>query len=348
MDFKFSKDSNESQKREETNEKKSQGALLLLLLALVGGFIYVYFFTNLIKPDNATQTAAITPQADQPQIVKMPLPAREAGSVKPIAKPAEKVEIPKTATVPSPKPTIAKSLPAAAPKPLPIAAPKTVQPTPNVVAGKAAKPAQPVVVTKKNQPKAQAIAKADAKKTDSTVEKLDTNSKKKPAVKEAHKKSQPAVKSKETESWSLNVGNYVLEEKLSTAMAHIRKAGFQPVVKTAARRKTAMNRLLVSESDNRLSAQKTLVTLKQHTSDAFIMEQGGKFAVYAGSYMQSDSANTQKERLKASGFTVTIKRADIEIPSRTLSVGPFKSKKAALSAIERLKKTGIKATLSEK
>ena len=346
MDFKFSKDSGESQEQETPGEKKSQSALLVLLLILVGGFTYIYFFTNLIKPQDAVQTTTVIPQTTKPQIVKMPLPTREAVPAKPPSTAAEKAETQKTAVAPAVKSAPAKPLPAPAPKPAPA--------PPKVAVSTATKPdnknTQPVAVANKNLVKAPAAAKVDAKKTGTAAEKPAPANTKKPLVKETHKKSTPAVKTKgtPTESWSLIVGNYVLEETLSADMAHVRKAGFQPTIKTAARKKSPMNRLFVSESSDLASERKTLARLKQHTSDAFIIEQGGKFAVYAGSYLQSESADAEKERLKAAGFTVTVKRTDIEIPSRSLSIGPFKSKKAALSAIGKLKKTGIKATLSQK
>ena len=52
MDFKFSKNSDDSQ-QESPDEKRKQSTLLVLLLILVGGFAYLYFFTGLIKPQEA-------------------------------------------------------------------------------------------------------------------------------------------------------------------------------------------------------------------------------------------------------------------------------------------------------
>ena len=109
----------------------------------------------------------------------------------------------------------------------------------------------------------------------------------------------------------------------------------------------AMNRLFVSDFNDRISAQAALEKLQRHTSDAFVIEQGGKFAVYAGSYLKSEAATSEKERLKAVGFATTLKRMDLAIPSQTLSVGPFASKKAADAARGKLHSAGIKTTLSQ-
>ncbi len=171
---------------------------------------------------------------------------------------------------------------------------------------------------------------------------------KKPAPSK-HAKAKSVVKAKKAapDSWSIVIGNYVLEEALSADMGRVRKAGFEPIVKPSVRKKSAMNRLLVSEFNDRVSAQAALEKLKRHTSDAFIIEQGGRFTVYAGSYVQSESALSEKERLKAAGITVTVKRTDIAIPSQSLSVGPFKNKKAADAALGKLKRAGIKAALAQ-
>jgi cell division septation protein DedD len=145
--------------------------------------------------------------------------------------------------------------------------------------------------------------------------------------------------------WTIVVGNYVLEEALSADMGRIRKSGLQPVVKPGSRKKTVMNRLFVSDFPDRASAQPILEKLLRHTSDAFVIDQGGTFALYAGSYLQNQAVNSEKERLKAAGFATTVRHADIAIPSQNLLVGPFTSKKSADAALVKLKSAGLKASL---
>jgi cell division septation protein DedD len=342
MDLKFSKDSGDSQQHDAPDEKKKQRALLLLLLILVGGVTYIYFFTGLIKPLEAQRTAeAPAPAPDS--IVKIPLPPREGEAAKPGGKAPGKAEAPKAA---APTPEVAAApvaKPAAVPaKPAPAAKPADKKPLPT-----------PVAETKEEK----TIAKAEAKKPAADTKKPAAAEKKSTPPKagatkagsDAQTKQGTVVKTKKTEHgpWSLVVGNYVLEETLSADMGRVRKAGFEPIVKPSARKKTTMNRLLVSEFNDRSAALSTLEKLKRHTSDAFVIEQGGKFVVYAGSYLQGEAANSEKERLKGAGFTTIIKHADIAIPSQSLSVGPFSSKKAADSARGKLKGAGIKASLSQ-
>lgn len=351
MDFKFGKDSGDSQTGGAPGEKKNQSALLVLLLILVGGFAYLYFFTSLIKPQEAQKSPEAPVSA--PQAAKMPLPAREGGPAKPEEKTPDKAVTAKAAaTVPVPAAAPAVK-PAATPvKPAPAAKPQE-EPKKIETAKPAGKKPQPVQVAENKAEKA-APVKTEAAKPAAEAKKPVTADKKSVPAKEGVKKATSDVPAKNKsvakaskaapESWSLVVGNYVLEEALSADMGRVRKAGFEPIVKPAPRKKTRMSRLFVSESEDRSTAQSTLEKLQRHTSDAFVIEQGGRFTVYAGSYLQSEAANSEKTRLKAAGFAVTVKHADIAIPSQSLSIGPFKEKKAADAALGKLRSAGIKAT----
>lgn len=360
MDIKFSKDSGDT-RQEAPDEKKNQSALVLLLLILVGGFTYVYFFTGLIKPQEAQKTAEAPAAA--PQIVKLPLPPRDGEVVKTKGTAAVTAETPKAAvpagaapTTPAAKPAVAPAAtakPAAAPAVAPAA--KASPPPPAqkakeeikasaVVKPGEKKPLPPATADKKvaaavrAETRKPAEAGAKAASAQETVKKTSANGTTKARMEGRTKPAGP---------WSIFVGNYVLEEALSADMGRIRKSGLQPVVKPGSRKKAVMNRLFVSDFTDRASAQSTLEKLLRHTSDAFVIDQGGTFALYAGSYLQSEAAHSEKERLKAAGFATALRRAEIAIPSQNLSVGPFTSKKAADAARGKLANAGIKATLSQ-
>jgi cell division septation protein DedD len=347
MDLKFDNDSGNSQ-QDAPVEKKNQSALMIVLLILVGGFMYLYFFTGLIKPQETLKVAEAPPPA--PQAVKMPLPAREAGSSTPEKKAPEKIEAPKTVVVPAaPAPASAPKTavpPPAATTPAPKPVIATVQPAPTPVAKPTPTPAKP----KEEPKKVEETKPTDKKPLPERV--ADKNGGKSAAVKAKTKKAAAdgpvKANSKTADSFSLVVGNYVLAEALSADMGRVRKAGFEPLVKPSDRKKTTMNRLFVSDYSDRASAQSALEKLKRHTSDGFIIEHDGKYSVYAGSYLQNEAANSEIERLKAAGFTATVKHVDIAIPSQSLSVGPFKNKKEADSALVTLKNAGIKAIFSQK
>jgi cell division septation protein DedD len=335
MEFKFSKGGDENVHAEPSGEKKNQSAILVLLLLLVGGFSYIYFFTGIIKPEDAPKPAEAPVAA---KVVKMPLPPLEGVAGKVAAKSADvkkevvqpvKAEPPKAQTAP-----VATAAPAAK---TPVQPPTKTKEEPKKA--ESAKPAEkkPAVAVKKSEP-----AKAEVKKASADIA---TKSKSLPEkLEKPVKAAAGSTGSKIT--WSILVGTYVLEDALSTDMGRVRKAGFSPAVKPGAHKKSAMNRLFLSEFADRAAAQAALDKLKRHTSDAFILDHAGKHTVYAGSYLLDVRAASEMERLNAAGFPVSLKHAEIAIPSQNLTLGPFSDKKTADAALSKLKGAGVKATLS--
>lgn len=363
MDFKFSKGTGEQDMQETSGEKKNQSAKLILLLLLVGGFSYVYFFTGLIKPQDVPKPV----EAPVAQVVKMPLPApsspeqKSAGTV-PVPAPA-------SATAPAPAPG-AKAEPPKTEKPVQAAAVPVVKPAPPVAhkeeqkKTEAPKPADkkglPVPTVDKNQ-KTVAV-KPEEKKTAESKKQAATpkNEPVKPPVPTRENKdvtktvkkdrAAAAVVAKEGKTsasgpWSVLIGQYSIEEALSADIGRVRKAGLEPVVKTGPRKKSAMNRLFLGEFSSKSEAQDVLAKLKRQTFDAFIIDSSGKYAVYAGSYMLDARAASEKERLGAAGFQVSIRHADVAIPTQSLLVGPFADKKSADAALGKLKSNGVKASI---
>ncbi|MDD2852715.1 MAG: SPOR domain-containing protein [Desulfuromonadaceae bacterium] len=337
MEFKTSNDSNELKPDDGAGEKKSQTSLLILLLILVGGFSYLYFFTDLIKPQVVkTASEAVAPV---PQVVKMPLPQREGAAQAPA-----KTE----------PPSIAAAPPAAAPTGAKAAtAPASAKPADEAKKSAVVKPvdkkASPVAVAG-NKAGAPTVAKTSEKKSPPDVKKSGAAPAKSVAAQNNVKKQAsgaPVPVKKVATAWTIVIGNYLLEETLSGDMVRVRKAGFDPVVKASIKKKTTMNRLLVARLHDKGAALAQLEKLKQLTSDAFMIEQGGGYSVFAGSYIKDEAARSERDRLKAAGYSVSLKRTDIAIPSQSLSVGPFANKKSADAALGKLKKAGIKATLSQ-
>lgn len=352
MDFKFNKDTGDSPKQAVGGEKGRQNILLVVLLVLVGGFGYIYFFTGLIRPMEEQKPA----EAPPPQVVKKPLPSREGEATKGAAPavPEMKKEVmapvkpEPTKTVQAvPAPPVAKAVPRPKeepPKPAPL---KPVE--------KKALPATPG-----KQPQKQVVAKAEEKKPAPAEKKQSAMVQKKtppaaPAEKKVVAAKKPAAKAEKKPvsepgqtsggRWTVTVGNYLLEDALAADMVRVRKAGLEAAVQSGAKRKAPMNRLLLSEYDDRVVARAELDKLKRYTSDAFIIERGGKFAVYAGSYLLDSRATSEKERLAAAGFTLTLKRTDVAIPSKLLTAGTFSDKKSAEAALKKLKDAGLKPSL---
>jgi len=368
MDIKFNKDSEGGPQRGVAEEKGKQNVLLVVLLILVAGFGYIYFFTGLIKPTQEQKVAEVPPVS---QVVKKPLPSSDGAPLKADAgDSAEKKE----AALPA-EPVKAEPAPAAAAKPVAKAAAKpadavkkseTPQPAvmkPMPVAAKAGEKKslpvekkQPAVAEKKqdaaekkplppkNVDKKTAVAKKVVEKSGTAAVILPQP--KKEVVKSARKEPAVAGDAAVSGRWTVLVGNYVLEEALATDLARVRSAGLEAYVVQGGQKKTHMNRLLLAQYTDRAAAQIELDKLKRFTSDAFILDSPGMHSVYAGSYLLDARASSERERLSASGYTLTLKRADVAIPSKNLTAGSFTDKKAAEDVLKKLRAAGVKATLS--
>jgi len=377
MDIKFSKDSAGSQ-QEAGDNKGKQNVLLVVLLVLVGAFAYLYFFTGLIKP-LPEQKVAGAPAASQ--VAKQPLPA-PAGA--PAKTDAAAGEAKKDAAAPAVKPEPVQAPPVSAPAPvaaakpavqeakegskaLDAAQPSVKKPLPTAGKADAKKPApiekkEPAAVASKPAPveKKEPAAVAGKPAPAPVAEKKPAEVKKpleKPAaaapvvakaqkVKQKPVKKEAPVKAADSGNWTVLVGNYVLEEQMANDLALVRKAGLEAYVVPGARKKAHMNRLLLAEFTDRDSALAELAKLKHSTSDAFMADSAGMHVVYAGSYLLDSRAASEKERLAAAGFKLTLKRADVAIPTKNLTAGSFAEKSAADDVLKKLRAAGVKATLS--
>jgi len=372
MDIKFSKDSADGEKAAGDNKGK-QNVLLVVLLVLVGAFAYIYFFTGLIKP-MPEQKVAEAPASSQ--VTKQPLPAPDGGSPK-----ADSEEVKKDAAAPAVKPEPAPPVPAAAPavqdtakakeEPKVAGEAQTAVKKPLPAVGKAAakKPApaekkEPAAVASKPAPveKKEPVAAASKPAAAPAAEKKPAAVKKaveKPAaatpaiatVKKAPQKSvmkeaSAPVKAADTGNWTVLVGNYVLEEAMTADLGRVRKAGLEAFIVPGPQKKSHMNRLLLAEFTDRDSAQAELTKLKRVTADAFMIDNAGMHGVYAGSYLLDARAASEKERLAADGFKLTVKRVDVSIPTKNLTAGSFAEKSAAEGVLKKLRAAGVKATLS--
>ncbi|MFA7061473.1 MAG: SPOR domain-containing protein [Pedobacter sp.] len=358
MDFKLGKDPENSSNQAVNASKGNQNGLLIVLLVLVAGFAYVYFFTGMIKPLKVQKPA----ETQAPQVVKKSIPSRDGNPVKTnaIAVPEMKKEatVPVTGNVEPPK--VAQASPEPAPavkeaarlkeqgkksepskpevkKPMPVPAEKPTTAKDGDKKTALVDKKQPVTVKVKDAPAKKA---ANKDKTDGSEVKAKT-------VAKSEKKSVAGTGQVHNGRWTVMVGSYLLEDALAIDLVKVRKAGLEATVLPGARKKTPMIRLLLGEYGDRTAAKAELDKIRLHTSDAFIMDHGGKYAVYAGSYLLNEGALSEKGRLAAAGFPLTLKRAEVDIASKTLTAGTFSDKKSAESVLKKLKGAGVKASLSQ-
>jgi len=337
-------------------------ALLLGLLMLVG-----VFSCDRNSPQSEQKPAEITPP-----VTKMPLPQhgdQVSKAVAPAVNPDSKVSAPATTAAPkaAPAPAVpqARELPkkvepkmvaAAAPggkKPLPaqasvkdqkVVAPAKPEPQKKPSGDGKAQPAQAgkKVASVAGPDKIAAVTKKPANKEKAPLAAALKD--KKPAVMPENK-VRPEANKASAHVWTVVVGTYLLEDAMAPDLIKVRKAGLEAAVKPGARKRSTMNRLLLAEYPDAGAAQAQLDKLKLQTSDAFVLTHGGKHFVYAGSYLLDNDAASEKERLAAAGFSLTLKRVSVAIPSKMLTAGSFDDRKAAEEAAGKLKEAGLKATV---
>lgn len=326
MEFKFGKgpanDAGGEHEEQGQQDKGRQTTLLVLLLLLLGVVGYLYFFTDLIRPQEAPPKPA-----PPPQVVKQPLPPKADGEASP---PATVVDTAKAgqpaASVPAAKP--APAAPAAPVKqPAATAPAQPVKPAPVTVAPSA--PLKPAATAAPSKPEPQKPVTAPVKPaTQVTV-------KKEIVPKPAAAKPKPA--SKESGPWTLVVGSYVMEGALAEDMAKIRKAGLTPLITTGPKQPMAMHRLFYGAYDDKAEAQKAVEMLKRQTGSGFLIQKGAKYEVYAGSYSLASGAESEQKRLASAGIKVTMQKTAVPVPSKKLTAGTFTDRKAAEAALKKVK-----------
>jgi type IV secretory pathway VirB10-like protein len=287
----------------------SRNILLIALLILVAVFGYLYLFTDLIRSQEGSKT-----QPQQVTQVKKPIPQRpDQGAPTQAQQPKAETGAPKpTAQTPPPAaPAQQVAKPAAAPQPAP-AAPTPAKPaaTPQPVA----KPAAPAAA----KPQAAAVAT-------------------KPPQKEQKKVSKAA--------YTILVGEFVLDKSIQHEKALLKKLGIGPVRQSTVKRLEPMTRLKLSAHNDREEAVAQLAKLKTVYGDGFMLPEGGKYIVYAGSFFLEGPAAKAQDRLYDKGFKTVMVKTKVPVPVVRLTAGGFASQEDAQKAVALLQKKGVKARI---
>ncbi len=359
------KPTNQPDDSEKGTSGRNQKPLLLVLLALVAVFVYLYFFTGLIKPRQEEQPAP-PPVAE----VKKPLPPRPDGEK---GLPAEVVvKAPEAApkAVPAEQKTKAGEPAAAGVKPQPVQTPAPVAKAPEKAAPakavappakEATKPAPAAEGNGKGKvpqqaasgEKASKVEKGELKPTsapadkakkpvkdDAAAAKKDVAGKK--AGKEPEKKATGAAKKATV---TLLVGEFVPDRDFLALQTRLNNMGLSPLHKTELKRAKPMNRLYVGEYPDYDAGAAELERIKKLSADAFFIEAGGTYRVYAGSYYGRRMAEQVRTGLAGKGVATTLQKADVPVTVVRLTAGRFADKAAAAGTIKKLKAAGLAPTV---
>ena len=316
--------------------------LLLALFLLIAAAGYLYFFTNIIRPDNGLPKPQQSPSAPE----KKPLPPRtdkQAEGVNP-AKP-EAV----TAQADHPSPPVSAASPAKpAPevKPAsPVAQPAKLESTKGVKPEPIAKPA-PIPAGAKAAPQLAkpSLAKAEPPKVKLVVPKSakETSA---PAKTIAAARSEKKVVKKLAGSYTLLIGDFVPDKTLTAVLAKLKKNGIDPVKKEVVSATEPMNRLYVGEYTDQDTAAAELQKLKKLTEDAFIIAEGSYYRLYAGSYFTASRLKLETIRLAANGVKTVVRTVPLKIMVTRIRAGNYASLESARKAAHDLNSRGLKVSV---
>lgn len=329
MDFKFGKKNSGEDDQAAPSEKRSQTGLLLLLLILLGGFGYLYFFTDLIRPQEQPP-----PSPPPQQVVKKPLPVRDSAATVASSAPDQKVEGGgQKQPVDQRKQPVSgelKGSEAAA------VAPAATLPEKKVVAKGAAVPTDVARQAKVPEKISEAKPAAQVK-----VEPAVTSRAAKPSATAPAAGGDGVAVPSRNGPWNLVAGLYLVEEILAADIAKVKKAGLNPLLTGGPRRPVTMHRLFYKEYAEKGEGNSGLEQLRSKGGDGFLVQHGGRYELYAGSFALQTGAKEEQRRLAAAGVNVTIRQVQVSLPSRKLSAGMFTDRKLANDALAKLKNAGI-------
>lgn len=309
--------------------------LLLILLLVVAAAGYVFYFTDIIRP----QKEAAKPPVSQAGPVKQPIPSRPGqpgeAALAPAAAPAS---VPAAAPPPAVAPQGEKPVAAPAPpKPEPAKVASTeVPPKPASTPAPAPKPALPAAAPKPVPPAATTAA---------PVPSPAPATKKEPAPsKQAKKGVKPAAK-KKGGPYHLLIGDFGPDKSLGAVLAKLKKSGISPVRKNTVQAPESMNRLYLEEFADQDTAEAELRKVKKLTADAFLVSDNGKYFLYAGSYLSPERAASEMKKLGAKGVKPAIRKARVTVRVTRVTAGSYASAEEAKKDVRRLRKQGVTATV---
>jgi cell division protein FtsN len=295
---------------------------LLAILLVVASFVILYRTTNLFAPSyravgiyHPPTYRPLPEQGGKPEGV-MPAEIQRSGQKMPDkANPPPQPQQPLTQTLLPPPP--AQPLPA-----------PTVKPEEKPVQKEPVKP--PPAPAAPAKPQVKAVTPPAATVTASVAEPAEP-------AKAAKKVVDPAG------AYTLLVGEYAGGQDMKKLRAMLKKVGITPVRETKATRLDVMHRLHLGDFDSYQAADAALHKLRQQDVDGFVLKGNGKYAVYAGSFLQEKRAVAEQQRLAGKEIKLSIQTAQVTVSLTRVTAGSFSSGEAAQKKADYLEKQGVNA-----
>ena len=142
--------------------------------------------------------------------------------------------------------------------------------------------------------------------------------------------------------FALTVGAFLNQKHQREVEKKIRRLGYTPKVQTTYSM-VPMTRLLLGIYDDPAAAQARSRELAGLVPDLFSLKQGGKVALYAGSYQSLDQARSFADQLYRHGILVDEETVSLRMPLHKISFGSFSTRAAAEKAAKRAAAAGLPA-----
>jgi len=151
-----------------------------------------------------------------------------------------------------------------------------------------------------------------------------------------------AVEKKRDDFFTLKITDLVALKNVNSTTAKLKKAGITPVSRYKGTTVIPMHRLFYAEYPDYKSAAADLDILRaKKATGAFIVREGEKCILYAGSYIKEKYCAIEQDRLFDEGVRLVMKTAPVEIPMNYITAGSFASQEEADNAVEKLKKARL-------
>ena len=139
--------------------------------------------------------------------------------------------------------------------------------------------------------------------------------------------------------YSLTVKGELSESDIAEVVKKVRQLGYEPKV-IEQKHEVEMTRLLVGTySPER--AREVLADILSMVPEAFILGQGVRASVYAGSYRINSLARDRADYLVAKGIAVEEEKAALQLISRRVIFGDYKDPDEARAVAEKVDSAGL-------
>jgi cell division septation protein DedD len=139
--------------------------------------------------------------------------------------------------------------------------------------------------------------------------------------------------------FALTAGSYLYKSNVNRVNRQVEKLGYKTTTSQSFE-SHEMTRLLVGRYPKSL-AKKRLAKIQKFSDGAFIVAEGGKYVVYAGSFLSLDKARRLADLLYQQGVKTEERQAMVDLPRTTLRFGGFATRAEARKVVQKLEKLGV-------